>query len=90
MTATFLVDKVANSATFRVMTIRDYLTEEGITAAEFGRRINVSRSQMIRYITGERRIPAERAIEIERASDGKIRREELRPDLFNVVPELAE
>ena len=64
------------------MKLTDYLAKHNLTAAEFGRRINVSRSQMLRYLKGKRRITAERAIEIEHATDGAVTRADVRPDLF--------
>lgn len=71
------------------MNLPDYLQSQKLTAAEFGRRLNVSRSLMLRYLKGERRITGERAIEIERATGGSVTRAELRPDLFEPMPERA-
>lgn len=64
------------------MTLADYLKAYKLSAAEFGRRLNISRAQIHRYLTGRRRITAERAVQIEGVTEGKVTRHELRPDLF--------
>jgi DNA-binding transcriptional regulator YdaS (Cro superfamily) len=64
------------------MTLADYLANHGISAAELGRRLNISRAQIHRYLTGRRRITAERAVQIEHVTEGNVTRHELRPDLF--------
>ena len=64
------------------MTLTDFLADNKITAAELGRRIGVSRSMMIRLISGKRAMTAEYAIKIETATGGQVTRSELRPDLW--------
>ena len=64
------------------MTLADYLAKHRLSAAELGRRLNISRAQIHRYLTGRRRITAERAVQIEHVTEGKVTRHELRPDLF--------
>lgn len=41
-------------ATLFAMKLVDYLAQENITAAEFGRRINRGRSAVLRWVKGER------------------------------------
>lgn len=66
------------------MNLSDYMAENNLTAAELGRRLQVSRSLMLRYAKGERAIPPKRAIEIERVTNGAVTRAELRPDIFDL------
>ena len=51
----------------------------GITS--LANRIDVSAPTVHQWITGERRVPAERCIEIEDATDGVVTAETLRPDI---------
>jgi DNA-binding transcriptional regulator YdaS (Cro superfamily) len=44
--------------------------------------IGVSQQQVSYLMTKARRIPAEIAIAVERATDGEVSRNELRPDIF--------
>jgi transcriptional regulator with XRE-family HTH domain len=76
------------------MDIKTYLKATGLTYAEFGARIGapggapggvsggVSAGMVGHWIAGRHRITAERAIQIEAATDGAVTRAELRPDLF--------
>lgn len=42
-------------ATFYSMKLAEYVQQEKLTAAEFGRRIDLSRSAVLRLMKGERR-----------------------------------
>jgi DNA-binding transcriptional regulator YdaS (Cro superfamily) len=44
--------------------------------------------QYVQYWAKKNRVPAERVIAIEKATDGEVTRAELRPDLFGTDPEL--
>lgn len=46
------------------------------------RRLNISPQAVNQWVRGLGRITAERALEIEQATDGQVTRYELRPDLF--------
>jgi len=50
----------------------------GITA--LAKRLGVSRAAVYEWING--RVPAERAVEIERVTNGAVTRQVLRPDIF--------
>lgn len=88
--------KVASCATFATMmqnTLRDILHSRGIKAANLARELGVDKAQVTRWSKG--RIPAERVIDIERATG--VPRHHLRPDLYPlegrasvVGPEAAE
>lgn len=62
------------------MKLSEYLATT--SQAELGSLLNVSQSVVSQWLRGETRITAERAIQIEKATNGKVSREELRPDLF--------
>lgn len=51
------------------------------SANALAQQLNVSAAAVGQWKSGERRVPAERCPEIERATDGKVRCEELRPDV---------
>ena len=64
------------------MDIPSYLKKSDLTYAEFGARIGVSGGMVGHWVACRHRITAERAIQIEAATDGAVTRAELRPDLF--------
>lgn len=55
--------------------------EHGQGLSALARRIGVSRQAINNW--RERGVPAERAVDIERALDGHVSRRELRPDIFS-------
>ena len=57
----------------------------GLSKAEIGRRMGVSRPTVSNWFRGVMLIPAERLIELERVSG--IPREQLRPDLYRQTEE---
>ena len=52
------------------------------SASELARRIKVTPQSVHQWRTGRAGITGERAVEIEHATDGVVKREHLRPDLF--------
>jgi DNA-binding transcriptional regulator YdaS (Cro superfamily) len=60
-----------------------------IGGAELARRLGCSKQLVSHWRTGRQRVPAETALDIERVSDGKIIRHELRPDLWPAPQEAA-
>lgn len=60
--------------------LRDYRLRSSITLAQFGARLGVNKTTVLRWEAG--RPPAERAVDIERATNGELPRHVLRPDLF--------
>lgn len=60
--------------------ITAYRSSNRLSLSQFAERVGVSRSYACQWETGARRVPAERAVEIERLTG--IPREQLRPDLF--------
>lgn len=52
------------------------------TQAEFASRLNVTQGLISQWIVGKTRVTAERAIQIEKVTNGIVSRAELRPDLF--------
>lgn len=49
-------------------------------------RLGVTASYLSRLVSGDRSVTAERAIQIEEATDGAVTRFELRPDIQWVIP----
>ena len=53
------------------------LSQEG-----FAKLVGVSQAMVSQWMTGARPVSAERAVVIEEKTEGKIRRHDLRPDIF--------
>lgn len=62
--------------------LRTLRRRAGITQTRLASLIGVEAAVVCRFESGERRITAERAIAIDRATDGCIPRAVLRPDIF--------
>ena len=62
--------------------IADYLASKGISQSEFARRVGVSPGLVWQWINNQTGITAEKAVAIERATDGELPRDRLRPDVF--------
>ncbi len=64
------------------MQLKQYLARKKITQADFAKQMEVSQGAVSQWLSGESRITAERALEIEAKTKGAVKRYELRPDLF--------
>ena len=71
------------------MNISSYIKENRLTQKKFGALVGVSPGMVWQWIALEKgrpgrlaRVTAEKAIEIEKATNGLVSREELRPDIF--------
>ena len=79
------------------MKLSEFLEQEKLTQEDFGQRVGsgVSQGLIWQWLewledpTRGTRITAERAIEIEAATQGKVNRHELRPDLYPAPAALA-
>lgn len=69
--------------------IADYLARKNLSQAEFARRVGVSEGLVWQWINGRTAITAEKAVAIERATEGELSREALRPDVFGEPPRTA-
>lgn len=67
-----------------MQTLKDYLKTR--TQQEFADTLGVSRQMVSHWVKGTNRITAERAIQIEAATEGKILASDLRPDLWSTIP----
>jgi DNA-binding transcriptional regulator YdaS (Cro superfamily) len=63
------------------MTLAEYLDKKESQVA-LAKRLGVSQGLVWQWRTGRTRITAERAVQIETATEGAISRAELRPDLW--------
>lgn len=71
------------------MDIKTYVAERGAMAV-LAKKLNVSHAFLWQLVNGRRSVSAERATQIEIATDGKVRRWDLRPtDWHRVWPELV-
>lgn len=64
------------------MDLAAYLEKHGISQEQFARTIGVSQGLVWQWLDGRTRITAERAVQIEKKTAGKVRRKDLRPDVF--------
>jgi DNA-binding transcriptional regulator YdaS (Cro superfamily) len=64
------------------MDLATYLETEGVTQTEFAQRLGVTQGMVWQWLNGHRRVAAEQVLPIEGATDGKVSRHELRPDLY--------
>lgn len=62
------------------MTLDEYLKER--TQTDLARRLKVTQGLVGHWVSGRVKISAERALDIENATDGAVTRNELRPDIF--------
>lgn len=64
------------------MDLKTYLDETGTTQTALAKQLACSQGLVNQWLTGLQRITAERAVQIEQATGGKVTAAELRPDLF--------
>ena len=62
------------------MNIKQY-TAEHESGIALAKRLGIPSTLIYQWQTGVRQVPAERCIQIERATNGAVRCEELRPDI---------
>lgn len=74
------------------MNLSDYFSKNGRGSAQaLSRRIGAHAPDVSMWARKERPVPVARCIEIERATDGQVTRQELRPDDWHKIwPELVE
>ncbi len=65
------------------MTLIEYLRENQVTQAAFAARLGVTQGLVSQWLNGTTVITPERAKSIEDATEGAVRRHELRPDVFD-------
>lgn len=64
------------------MNLGDYFRQgDSLTQTALAKRLGVSQGLVSQWVAGRTAVSAERAIEIERATSGAVRCEELRPDV---------
>jgi len=63
------------------MTLQDYFSVTGISQTALAREIGVSAVLINQWKSGARQVPAGRCPDIERATNGAVTCEELRPDV---------
>lgn len=63
------------------MNLPDYLASEPGSQAKLAKELGIPAPLLSQWKTGERRVPAERCPLIERATNGAVRCEDLRPDV---------
>lgn len=63
------------------MNLKSYTDQQRGLATQLGKQIAVNTSLISQWASGVRQIPAERCPEIEKATNGAVTCEELRPDV---------
>lgn len=64
------------------MTLEQFLEASGQRPAAFAAKIGVAASTVTRWLKGQRAVSAEMAVLVENATKGKVKRHQLRPDLW--------
>lgn len=76
----------SSGATFTAMqAIQVYMVRHRLSQKEFGDLTGVSQGMVWQWLNGIRQISPERAAIIERRTGGKLKRRQLRPDVFGKV-----
>jgi len=70
------------------MRLSAYLKHSELSQAAFAKKVGVSQGRVSQWLDGET-IPAERCVAIEKATQGRVTRQDLRPDLFGKPQERA-
>lgn len=73
-------------AIVRGMDLAAYLEKHGISQERFARKLGVSQGLVWQWLNGRTLITAEMAAAIERKTNGKVRRVDLRPEVFGKLP----
>lgn len=68
------------------MNLVDYLESTGTTQDAFAKSVGVTQGAVHQWVTGKLKVTPEKAREIERATGGKVKRMDLRPDIFGPIP----
>lgn len=68
------------------MDLAKYLETTETTQQAFAVKVGVTQGLVWQWLSGKTRITAERAKEIEAATEGLVTRRELRPDVFDEAP----
>ncbi|MEJ7932549.1 Cro/CI family transcriptional regulator [Ramlibacter sp. AN1015] len=69
------------------MKLSEYLKDRGSRQA-FAEKLGVPAPLVSQWANGDRPVPIERCVQIETATDGKVRRWDLRADWLQIWPEL--
>lgn len=87
-----LLTAVSRFAKLVRMELKAYLASEGHGAASgLSRALGVAPSLVSQWASGDRPVPVDRCVAIERATNGAVTRRDLRPDDWQLIwPELAE
>ncbi len=64
------------------MKLKQYIKDGYLTQSELARRIDKSPGLVWQWLNGHRQVAAEQVLPIERATEGKVTRHDLRPDLY--------
>lgn len=64
------------------MQLSEYLKSEKVSQKELARRVGVTQGMVWQWLNERRRISAERVIDIEIATNGRVQRHDLRPDIY--------
>lgn len=67
------------------MDIAAYLKDQSMTQEDFAGLAGVTQGRVSHWLSGEK-VPAERCVQIETATKGKVSRHDLRPDIFGEQP----
>ena len=64
------------------MDLASYLKDECLTAAQFASRIGTTRAAVSAWLNGRNKVAIGRLRDIERLTEGRVTRYDLRPDVY--------
>lgn len=62
--------------------IRKYLKDTGLTQAQFAEKAKVPQGLVSQWVNDKLRVSAERVLDVESATEGRLSRHDLRPDIY--------
>lgn len=73
------------------MNFKDWVNGQRGRSLAIAQALGVTPPVVSDWVTGKKGVPLERCVQIERATNGEVRRQELRPDDYqDIWPELAQ
>lgn len=72
------------------MKLNEYLDKQEISQSSFATKIGVTQGMVYQWLTRSRPVSPEKCVAIEKETNGKVSRKDLRPDDWELIwPELA-
>ncbi len=77
MTTSIAIDYLKQQCYYCVMNIQTYMKNNNMSQSDLAKKLNVTQGFISQWFVGKRQIPAFRAIQIERLTNGEVTIDEL-------------